>query len=205
MSVFFERSQEILNTVNDIKMIIDGEPTVAKLNDAKERLMTLAARQDLFPESDFPWPTNDNKEKTYCVYKGEDGEYALYVDMVWPGVSNTPHDHGRSWAIVAAVHGHEKHHLYRRVDDGNREGFASLESVGELVVEVGKAVSMMIGGIHSIEAIGTKPVMNLHCYRYAFEAQHGRNEFDIEHGTYSHSIAAAGVIEDMPLHSDMSR
>lgn len=200
MSIHQERSQQIVRTIARIKDVLSEGADVQSLDEAKQHLVALAAKRELFPESDFPWPTEEEKDRTYGVHIEEDGKFALYVDLVRPGVSNAPHDHGRAWALIASVKGQEKHHLFKRIDDGTVDGHATLERAGELLVEPGRALSMMVGGIHSIEATGAVPAMNLHCYAYGFEHQKGRMEFDTTTDTYTFSTEAAGAVEDLPLH-----
>ena len=113
-----------------------------------------------------------------------------------------PHDHGSSWAIVTGVEGRETHRLYKRVDGNKGPGTATLEKVGELTISDGESISMLVGGIHAIEAVGEERSMMLHCYGKGFDHQTDRLEFDETSGTCAHSVDAAGVIQSFPLHPD---
>ena len=204
MSVSEARSAAICETMAQVKKTI-GDAEVEDLLRAKEYIIELAQKKELFPVSDVPRATVEEKDRTFCLYKEDDGRFAMYVNVIWPGVDTVPHDHGNSWAIVAAIEGQEKHEFYRRLDDGSADGHAEIEQAGEIIVEPGAAATMQVGGIHSIEAVGTEPSMLLHCYGYAFEVQTGRKEFDVANNTYSYSCDAAGMIEDLPLHPDVSK
>ena len=200
MSIHQERSRQIVETIAGIKKILAGGTEIEHLNEAKALLMDLAARSDLFPHADFSDAEASQADRTYRLYEEDGGEFALYLAIVSKGVTNTPHDHGNSWAIIAAVDGLERHHLYKRIDDGQTDGIGQLEYAGDLMVEQGTALSMLIGGIHSIEGVSEEPNRNLHLYGHGFEHQAGRREFDLDNGTYVHSYDAAGTIEDFPLH-----
>ena len=161
--------------------------------------MELAARQDLFPRTDFPIPEGDQIERTIKIYQEPDGGYALYVNSARNGQTYGPHDHGGAWAIVVAVEGRERHRMYRLTDEGARDGIGPIELAAELVVEPGNGVTLLEDGIHSIEALGEEPLLHLHCYGFGFDKQLSRKEFDLENGTYviNNDI---GLIEELPLH-----
>jgi predicted metal-dependent enzyme (double-stranded beta helix superfamily) len=187
--------------MDKIKEVLKEGATVETLNHAKGILGELAARRELFPETDFPWPSAEENNHMYCVYRCADGNLALYIDVLLHGVSNAPHNHGDSWAIVSGIHGQEKHLLYKRIDGGNGPGPAELEVAGEITLAQGDGVSMLDGGIHSVGTVGSESVMMLHCYGKAFEDQAARLEFDLTKGTCAYGTDATGVIFEHPLHA----
>ncbi len=200
MSIHEQRSRQIVETIAKIKTVLADGTGIENLNKAKSLLMDLAGRGELFPKSDFQNPAGTGEDCTFRLYEEPGGEFALYLAIVSKGVTNTPHDHGNSWAVIAAVDGQERHHLYNRVDDGKTDGKGELEYAGALMVEPGSALSMLVGGIHSIEGVSEEPNRNLHLYGHGFEHQDGRREYDLDKGTYVHSYDAAGTIEDLPIH-----
>ena len=197
MSVKVERDAAVAACIGGIRDIFSAGVTVETMNQAKASLMALCARQELFPRSDFPLPDEGETERTFLIGRDDDGGYALYVNSGRPGQSYRPHDHGGSWAIVAAVSGAERHGLYRRTDDGSSLEAAQVEQVGTIDVQPGTAVSMLPDGIHSIEALGDEPLLHLHLYGRAFEHQSERFEFEpSESRGYQFQLENFGHIED---------
>ena len=201
MDLHKSRSMAIVETMAEVKGLMANGATVERLDAAKVALGALATRRDLFPETDFPWPSQLDGNNCWCLFEDEDGT-ALYIDLLNRGISTVPHDHGSSWAIVTGVEGRETHRLYKRVDGNKGPGTATLEKVGELTISDGESVSMLVGGIHAIEAVGEERSMMLHCYGKGFDHQTDRLEFDETSGTCAHSVDAAGVIQSFPLHPD---
>ena len=200
MNTYSERSKAIIETIGGIKTATERRADVEELNVAKSYLIELASKRDLFPADEFPMPTNGQNERTVCVYSEPDGRYAMYVNLVNQGAASIPHDHGKSWAIIAGIEGYEKHTFYECISSNSARRTAEVEKKAEIIVEPEMAVTMLVGGIHSIEATNPDPSMFLHCYGYAFDAQDGRREFDLESGTYSHTTNAVSQLEIMPLH-----
>ena len=113
-----------------------------------------------------------------------------------PGQSSPPHNHGGTWAIVAAVEGEETHRLYVDESQETESDIASIRQVTELIVKPGEAVSMMPDGIHSIHA-GDNPLLHLHLYGKRFSSQSQRNEYDLDSGTVRRFVLEdLGYIED---------
>lgn len=202
MDVHAVRSKAIVETMQAVTATLARGATVTALDRAKAPLQALAARRDLFPEADFPWPTGSSDGRSYCVYRGDGGGPALYVDLLAHGVGTVPHDHGDAWAIVTSIHGRETHQFYKRTDGGGGPGPATLARAGSITISDGEAVSMLAGGIHALEAVDPQPVMMLHCYAKAFDAQAARLEYDVDAGTCAHGMDAVGQITDLPLHAE---
>ena len=174
------RHSAIESMVSKVKAHISDGINVQSLDLVKNELLQLCTQGHLFPRSDFPVPDEKQIEWFYLVYEDEQGEYALYINSALPCQTYRPHNHGGSWAIIAAVEGQEKHGLYRALDDN------SVELVNEIVVKPGTAVSMLEDGIHSIAAQGSKPLLHLHFYGMSFPKQGKRIEYDLEKGTAEH-------------------
>ena len=192
MGIAQERRQAIKETAEKILSIIGDAPSVARMEQAKPHLMALAARKDLFPAQDFPAPQGETTDRTYLIYDNADGA-ALYAIAAIPGMTYRPHDHGGSWAMIAAVQGQEKHYLYQ-VDPAAP---ATPVLKDTLTCEPGTAVSLLPDGIHAIEGVGTEPLLHLHFYGTRFEDQGDRTEYDLAGGrTDVFRIEAFGFIED---------
>ncbi len=164
------RSAAIKHTMDVIKTSMTGDGSHRDhLVNAERALAELASQSELFGRAAFPAPT-DTVDRNFLVSQDDDGTFALYVSTGKPGVVYQPHDHGGTWAAVAAVSG-AQHHSFYSTDTG------SLERVGSAVCEPGTTVSVPTDGIHSIEG-GPDPLVHLHLYGLGFEHQHLRREFD---------------------------
>lgn len=166
------RVAAIDHTMKTIKTSLVGDGTDREhLVDVERALLELASQTELFGRGAFPAPV-DTVDRNFLVSQEDDGTLALYVSTGKPGVVYQPHDHGGTWAVVAAVSG-AQHHSFYSTDSG------PLERVGGAVCEPGTTVSLPTGGIHSIEG-GPDPLVHLHLYGLGFELQHLRREFDPE-------------------------
>ena len=195
MSLAEERRQAVRQTVDGIDAVIAGAPDIDRLDRGKALLMDLCKRSDLFPREEFPLPEGDATDRTFLIHENDAG-MALYAITSIPGMTYRPHDHGGSWAIVAAIAGQERHMLYERANPAD-DTDGRLIDKGEIICEPGCAVSLLPRGIHAIEGIGDEPLLHLHLYGIRFQDQADRTEFDLETGkTDVFRIEAFGFIED---------
>ena len=191
-----QRNRAIAKTLEEIRAIMARETSVATLEDAKARLIELAALGDLFCFEDFPLPRDGTQERTYLIHEDPDGSHALYVNAGMPTQSYRPHDHGGSWAIVAAVQGRERHRLYQ-ADAAPDGAGAPIILKGEIDLGPGTAVSLLPDGIHAIQALDAEPLLHLHLYARSFARQSTRREYDLETGTVqAFKLEDLGFIED---------
>lgn len=184
MTLKTERQTLVQEALADIQRILDeGQPDRAALDRISARLQPLAARTDLFPEQDFPAPANDSgaTSSRYLLAQRPDESLALYINVIIPGKSTKPHNHG-TWAVIVAVSGEELNRLYRRLDDGSDPEHARLEQVREYVVKPGAPINFLPQDIHSIHVDGTQTVRHFHLYGKALETLTDRLGFDLETG-----------------------
>lgn len=144
---------------------------------AKNRLIQLAGRVDLFPSADFPVSSDGRADLCYRLSEDEDGGYALYANSGTGDQSYRPHNHGDAWVIIAAIEGCERHWVYEHADADPAEGKETLNVAGEIDVKPGTGITLLPGGIHSIQA-QTSTLLHLHLYARFFETQTARLEFD---------------------------
>ncbi len=189
-----ECRRAIAETMTEIRSILDSKVDVAALEDAKEHLVRLCGRTDLFTFDAFPLPADARPEISYLVHADGDGGYALYINAGKPSQYYRPHNHGGSWAIVGGVQGREQHRMFQetgREDD-------PIELKATLTVEPGTAVSMLPDGVHSIAAADDQPLLHLHLYQTMFENMKTRREFDEETGeVFSFRMENFGSIVDL--------
>ena len=137
MKIKSSRTDAVASAISRIREIMNGGVDVPHLEEAKLVLMDLCAKTELFPRIDFPIPIGDQTERTFLIYEDDGGEYALYVNSGGPGQNSGPHDHGGSWAIIAAIEGEETHHLYIEEGTIEKRDRAELRQVAELTVKPG--------------------------------------------------------------------
>ena len=65
--------------------------------------------------------------------------------------SSAIHDHGPCWVIYGNYKNPTRMRRWRRLDDGNRPGYAEVELQKEFLNEPGQAAVFAVGDIHSIE------------------------------------------------------
>ncbi|MBV9750455.1 MAG: cysteine dioxygenase family protein [Acetobacteraceae bacterium] len=178
------RAAAVAASLGRIHAIADNEGiTRASLARIQGELEGLAQQSSLFPMAEFhPPPKGEKTSCRYLLHEDPDGGFALYLLSTNPGNESKPHDH-TTWAVIAAVEGQEHNQVYRRTDEGGREGAAMLEQVREVVVEPGTSIAFMPDDIHAIRTVGTHPTRHLHLYGLALERLDERVGYDLEAGT----------------------
>jgi predicted metal-dependent enzyme (double-stranded beta helix superfamily) len=167
------RKREIDAAVADVRQIAkrDGV-TRASLEKIKQRLMRLAARQDLFTAGDFPPPARGAKRNSclYRVSEDPDHRFALYVNSSDGNYGTPAHNH-TTWAVIVGVSGEELNRFYDRADEGVRDK-------GNALVRQGTGVCFMPEDLHSIHI--RAPLINFHMYGLALEQLHHREYYQAE-------------------------
>ena len=161
------RKAACLTLLRQAHAILDKEgSTPSALHALKLKLTALAARTELFPESDFGMPVAQARLHT-LVAEDNDG-LALHLLIGMPGKMSNPHAHS-IWCVNAAISGRERNIMWRRTDDGSKPGYATVARIGEVIVERGHGYAMADHDIHSQEVVGDEPSYILALYGHAFE------------------------------------
>lgn len=180
------RREEIEAAVAEVRQIEkkDGV-TRASLEKIKQRLMRLAARQELFTAADYPPPQPGSKRNSclYRVSEDADHRFALYVNSSDGNYGTPAHNH-TTWAVIVGVSGEELNRFYDRVDGGVKEK-------GIAVVKQGTGVAFMPADLHSIHI--QAPLINFHMYGLALEQLARREYYKPEERTW----------KVFPAHSDI--
>jgi predicted metal-dependent enzyme (double-stranded beta helix superfamily) len=168
-----QRSGAIEQAVADVRAIErrDGVTREA-LEKIKQRLMRLAAQQDLFTAKDYPPPEPGSKRNS-CLYRiSEDADhrFALYVNSSLGNYGTPAHNH-TTWAVIVGVSGDELNRFYERAENGVREK-------GSAVVRQGTGVAFLPQDLHSIHI--DAPVINFHMYGLALEQLFHREYYKAE-------------------------
>jgi predicted metal-dependent enzyme (double-stranded beta helix superfamily) len=167
------RKKEIEAAVADVRRIEQQDGvTRASLEKIKQRLMRLAALQELFTASDYPPPKPGDKRNSclYRVAEDADHRFALYVNSSDGNYGTPAHNH-TTWAVIVGVSGEELNRFYERVESGVREK-------GNAVVRQGTGVAFMPEDLHSIHI--QAPLINFHMYGLALEELHHREYYKPE-------------------------
>jgi predicted metal-dependent enzyme (double-stranded beta helix superfamily) len=167
------RKREIEAAVADVRQIEKQHGVnAASLEKIKQRLIRLAARQDLFTASDYPPPKPGSKRNSclYRVSEDADHRFALYVNSSDGNYGTPAHNH-TTWAVIVGVSGEELNRFYDRVDGGVREK-------GNAVVRQGTGVAFMPEDLHSIHI--QAPLINFHMYGLALEQLFHREYYKAE-------------------------
>ena len=85
----------------------------------------------------------------------------VQVEMLMPGAMSSIHTHG-TWAIVAILQGQEKNTLWRRVPELALPH--KITCVEEKILDYGDVISFTSEAIHSIQAVGEKPLVTFNLY-----------------------------------------
>lgn len=104
--------------------------------------------------------------------------------FIWEPDRRYPiHDHG-SWGILGVHLNQITETKYRRLDDGNRSGYAKVEQYCETVIEPGNVTHVLPfnDGLHKMEAVGGKAAMSIHVYGRALRKGYIQ-QFDPHHNT----------------------
>jgi predicted metal-dependent enzyme (double-stranded beta helix superfamily) len=165
-----ERSVEIERAVAEVRaMERAGGVTRETLEKIKQRLMHLAARQDLFTARDYP-PPEPGAKRNSCLYRvaeDPDHRFALYVNSSDGNYGTPAHNH-TTWAVIVGVSGEELNRFYDRAEGGVREK-------GSAVVKQGTGVAFMPEDLHSIHI--SAPLINFHMYGLALEQLNHREYY----------------------------
>src|SRR5438874_692664 len=154
--------------------------TPAALDKIREKLLALAVRAELFPDTSFPIPPGA-AGRGYRLAEDGDHRFALYASAGAPGRAAPPHNH-TTWAVIAGVYGEEHNVFYRRTDDRSVPGQGSLERTHELTIVRGNACTLMPDDFHTIETRGPGPGLHLHMYGMSLEHLPERITFAQESG-----------------------
>lgn len=84
------------------------------------------------------------------IYKDPDTDFNVLVHIYEAGKKGPPHDHGSSWAVYGQASEWTDMTLWKRKDDGDKDGFADLEQAKTFRLNPGDAGKFEVGQIHSI-------------------------------------------------------
>jgi len=146
----------------------------ALIAEGRQLLQELLKQRDLIAEAVDKVIRNDDflsgqiltiDPNEITLHRSSQGNFSLRLFIWEPGVIYPVHDHG-SWGVVGAWAGTVEESKYRRLDDGNREGYADLALKNKAALATGEltAVLPLNDGIHQMGAVGDLPALTVHAY-----------------------------------------
>jgi predicted metal-dependent enzyme (double-stranded beta helix superfamily) len=183
MSIRADRERAVHAAIAQVKRIhADGALDRRALGRFLDVLKALAARPELWSDSDFPAPEDGVRQARYLIREDPDRTFALYLNVMRRGNRTPVHNH-TTWACIAAVDGAESNHQYRRCDDGTRPGYADVIPTGKVDVRPGGGIALMPDDIHAVEIEDDEVIRHLHLYGRALETLTDRLAFDLANKT----------------------
>jgi len=93
----------------------------------------------------------DRPMGTYTLYHDPEFDFHVLAHCFTKGSKSPPHDHGSSWAVYGQARHHTDMTVWRRTDDGTRNGHADLEVARQYRLNPGQVGVFQPGDIHSID------------------------------------------------------
>jgi hypothetical protein len=149
------------------------------------RVRSLMEKMLVSTSPDDPWMAHLIREAKPARELYRDPDYG-FVQMghVHPeGHGNAPHDHGPCWVVYGSYRGVTEITLYRRTDDGNEPGRATLEKRDLHRLTPGVVYPYVPGEIHSTRAVEAPAVVFRFLSHDLEKVQ--RYRYNLEKGTVS--------------------
>ena len=152
--------------VHDMTELIAVTPDQARLFDRGSTYIERLVRDpEAIPEQ-YRRPAVGGRRANGGSYVLHRGPGLLVTSVVWgPGSHIGPHDH-HTWGMIGVMGNGIQEMRYRRVDDRDREGYATLVRDRTTLVKPGE-VSLLIpevDEIHQLDNFSDRPTVEIHVY-----------------------------------------
>lgn len=131
---------------DDVRSALKRDPGSAGREDVR-RLLEKLLKDEAFLAKECS-PNAEPGIRT--VYRDKESGFNVLVHIYAKGKTSPPHDHGKSWAVYGQAVGWTDMTLWRRKDDGSKEGHADLIQERTFRLAPGMAGRFDPGVIHSI-------------------------------------------------------
>lgn len=131
-----ERDTIVNAFIADVKAILADEgPTDTGLRRIAERMEAITTEPSLTEAPEEFGNAHDGGRQSRPLYTDETG--LTLVRACFPPETNTPiHNHG-TWGVIAVYSGKDRLQEYRRLDNGEGEGYAEIELAAERILGPG--------------------------------------------------------------------
>jgi predicted metal-dependent enzyme (double-stranded beta helix superfamily) len=173
--------------VHDMTALLAGSPDQAALFDRGSAYIERLIRDPAAIPEQYQRPAVNGRRPgggSYCLYRGPG---LLVTSVIWgPGSYIGPHDH-HTWGMIGVMGNGIQETRYRRVDDRDREGIATLVKDRNVLVKPGE-VSLLIPDvdeIHALDNFSDRPTVEIHVYGTDLVGLE-RCQYDLDAGTVKH-------------------
>jgi predicted metal-dependent enzyme (double-stranded beta helix superfamily) len=172
--------------IHDMSELVAAQPDQATLFDRGSRLIArLVSRPESVPEQ-YRRPSQGGRRPGGGSYILHRGPGLSVTSVVWgPGSHIGPHDH-HTWGMIGVMGNGIQETRFRRVDEGQRAGHATLEKDRTVLVKPGE-VSLLVpetDEIHALDNFSDRPTVEIHVYG-ADLVDLQRCRYDLETGAVS--------------------
>jgi len=147
--------------VEDFRNLLDGGLRGQPLLDALKRPTETLVDDPSWITDEWRRPVGELA--TWAMYRSQEPDLCVFTMVVPPGEATKVHNHlTDGW--VACVQGTQIERIFRRVDDGSRDGFAELELISADPVALGELTPLRHPDldIHQVATAGDEPSVSLH-------------------------------------------
>ena len=130
----------------EVREVLKSDPGPGGREKARKLLEKLLADKDFVARECGP----DARPGIRTIHRDKETGFNVLVHVYADGKKGPPHDHGRSWAIYGQAAEWTDMTVWRRKDDGAKDGFADVEPVRSFRLAPGQAGTFEPGDIHSI-------------------------------------------------------
>jgi 3-mercaptopropionate dioxygenase len=172
--------------IHDMTDLVATQPDQATLFDRGSRLIERLVRAPESIPEQYRRPSASGRRPGGGSYVLHRGPGLSVTSVVWgPGSHAGPHDH-HTWGMIGVMDNAIQETRFRRVDDRQREAYATLEKDRAVVVKSGE-VSLLIPDvdeIHQLDNFGDRPTVEIHVYGTDLVGLQ-RCRYDLESGKIS--------------------
>lgn len=132
-------------------------PDMASRMKRGQILLEQLVNDETMRQASKTWPSTEGR-KNLLFYEDPDYGFAVNGVVRVPGRKGSIHDHAHAWTAYGVLDGTESLERFRRIDDGQREGFAQLELISVTEGKAGKVDLVPPFDVHAEQGGPTRSV-----------------------------------------------